>query len=65
MLPKENVQPQSTDAMKKFLKIFRFGYDVIHACKNDCILYRKQFDNMESCPRCGFQDGKQIRIMVR
>ena len=39
MLPKENVLPQSTDAMKKFLKIFGFGYDVIHACKNDCILY--------------------------
>ena len=52
MLPKENVQPQSTDAMKKFLKIFGFGYDVIHACKNDCILYRKQFDTMESCPKC-------------
>ncbi|CAL9238613.1 unnamed protein product, partial [Arabidopsis halleri] len=52
MLPKDNVLPKSTDAMKKFLKIFGFGYDVIHACKNDCILYRKQFDKMESCPRC-------------
>ncbi|KAG7559446.1 Transposase-associated domain [Arabidopsis thaliana x Arabidopsis arenosa] len=35
MLPKDNVLPKSTDAMKKFLKIFGFGYDVIHACKND------------------------------
>ncbi|XP_010430986.1 PREDICTED: uncharacterized protein LOC104715265 [Camelina sativa] len=52
MLPKDNVLPKSTDAIKKFMKVFGFGYDVIHACKNDCILYRKQFGEMESCPRC-------------
>lgn len=40
MLPEGNVLPTSIDEMKKFLKIFGFGYDSIHACKNDCILYR-------------------------
>lgn len=53
MLPKDNVLPRSTDEMKKFLKMFGFRYDLIHACKNDCILYRKQYKDMESCPRCG------------
>ncbi|XP_056843151.1 uncharacterized protein LOC130495699 [Raphanus sativus] len=38
--------------IKKFLKIFGFGYDNIHACKNDCILYRKEYENLQSCPRC-------------
>ncbi|XP_020885189.1 uncharacterized protein LOC110229414 [Arabidopsis lyrata subsp. lyrata] len=52
MLPEDNVLPTSTYGMKKFLKIFGFGYDVIHACKNDCILYRKEYENMVSCPRC-------------
>ncbi|CAA7042281.1 unnamed protein product [Microthlaspi erraticum] len=52
MLPEDNLLPKPTDEMKKFLKIFGFGYDVIHACKNDCILYRKQYQKMESCPRC-------------
>jgi len=52
MLPKENVLPNSTDEVKKFLKQFGFGYDVIHACKNDCILYRKQYEDSVSCPRC-------------
>ncbi|XP_010475417.1 PREDICTED: uncharacterized protein LOC104754830 [Camelina sativa] len=52
MLPKDNVLPKSMDAIKKFLKVFGFGYDIIHACNNDCILYRKQFGEMESCPRC-------------
>lgn len=53
MLPKGNVLPTSTSEIKKFLKIFGFGYDIIHACKNDCILYRKQYEAMSSCPRCG------------
>ncbi|CAA7045955.1 unnamed protein product [Microthlaspi erraticum] len=52
MLPEDNVLPTSTDGMKKFLKIFGFGYDNIHACKNDCILYRKQYADLTSCPRC-------------
>ncbi|XP_024009473.1 uncharacterized protein LOC112084554 [Eutrema salsugineum] len=52
MLPGDNVLPTSTDDMKKFLKVFGFGYDVIHACKNDCILYRKQYEDKVSYPRC-------------
>ncbi|XP_013615160.1 PREDICTED: uncharacterized protein LOC106321444, partial [Brassica oleracea var. oleracea] len=53
LLPHEdNVLPKSLAAIKKFLKIFGFGYDNIHACKNDCILYRKEYENLESCPRC-------------
>ena len=52
MLPEGNVLPTSMDAMKKFLKTFGFGYDNIHACKNDCILYRKEYADLSSCPRC-------------
>ncbi|XP_024007959.1 uncharacterized protein LOC112083967 [Eutrema salsugineum] len=52
MLPLDNVLPKSTDEMKKFLKMFGFGYNVIHACKNDCILYRNQYEELVSCPRC-------------
>ena len=53
MLPDGNVLPTSTTEVKKFLKVFGYGYDVIHACKNDCILYRKHYEDMTSCPRCG------------
>ncbi|KAG7542144.1 Transposase-associated domain [Arabidopsis thaliana x Arabidopsis arenosa] len=52
MLPGDNVMPKSTDDIKKFLKLFGFGYDVIHACKNDCILYRNQYEKLVNCPRC-------------
>ncbi|XP_010419027.1 PREDICTED: uncharacterized protein LOC104704679 [Camelina sativa] len=52
MLPEDIVLSKSLAAIKKFLKIFGFGYENIHASKNDCILYRKEFEKLDSCPRC-------------
>jgi len=28
-------------------------YKKIHACPNDFILYRKKFESLHKCPRCG------------
>jgi len=28
-------------------------YRKIHACPNDCIFYRKEFEGLHKCPRCG------------
>ena len=28
-------------------------YRKIHVCPNDCILYRKGFEGLHKCPRCG------------
>jgi len=28
-------------------------YRKIHACLNDCILYKKEFEGLHKCPRCG------------
>ncbi|XP_010419111.1 PREDICTED: uncharacterized protein LOC104704777 [Camelina sativa] len=63
MLPDDNVHPKSTNELKRFLKVFGFGYDVIHASKKDCILYRKQYEKMETCTRCSssrWEIDKQI-----
>jgi len=27
-------------------------YKKIHACPNDCILYRKEFEWLKNCPKC-------------
>jgi len=27
-------------------------YIKIHACPNDCILYRKEFEKHDHCPKC-------------
>ncbi|XP_048596310.1 uncharacterized protein LOC125578066 [Brassica napus] len=52
MLPEENVLHTSLYDVKKFLKSFDMGYEKIHACVNDCCLFRKRFKKLEKCPKC-------------
>ena len=28
-------------------------YNKIHACINDCILFRGEYQNLKECPKCG------------
>jgi hypothetical protein len=52
MLPGENVLPSSTYEAKKV--VCPLGLEVlkIHACINDCILYRGEYENLNECPVC-------------
>ncbi|XP_010506933.1 PREDICTED: uncharacterized protein LOC104783481 [Camelina sativa] len=52
MLPKDNVLHTSTYDVKKFLKSFDMGYQKIHACVNDCCLFRKKLKKVDTCPKC-------------
>ncbi|XP_020865779.1 uncharacterized protein LOC110224236 [Arabidopsis lyrata subsp. lyrata] len=52
MLPKENVLHTSLYDVKKFLKSFDMGYEKIHACVNDCCLFRKKYKKLDNCPKC-------------
>ncbi|XP_013624019.1 PREDICTED: uncharacterized protein LOC106329988 [Brassica oleracea var. oleracea] len=52
MLPEENVLHTSLYEIKKFLKSFNMGYEKIHACVNDCYLFRKKLKKLEYCPKC-------------
>ncbi|XP_010495350.1 PREDICTED: uncharacterized protein LOC104772433 [Camelina sativa] len=52
MLPEDNVLHTSLYEVKKFLKSFDMGYQKIHACVNDCILFRKKYQTLENCPKC-------------
>jgi len=36
-------------------------YNRIHACPNDCILYKKEFEDLKKCPKCGSSWYKQKR----
>ena len=53
MLPKENTFPKCYCQAKKILCPMGMEYQKIHACPNDCILYRHEFEEMHKCPRCG------------
>ncbi|CAA7044905.1 unnamed protein product [Microthlaspi erraticum] len=52
MLPADNVLHTSLYEVKKFLKSFDMGYEKIHACVNDCCLFRKKYKKLENCPKC-------------
>jgi len=53
LLPKDNTLPDNYPYMKKSLKGLGMKYKSIHACKFDCILYRKEYEFKEKCPICG------------
>ena len=38
---------------KKILCPMVMEHRKIHACPNDCIFYRKEFEGLHKCPRCG------------
>jgi len=52
MLPEDNVLHTSLYEVKKFLKSFDMGYQKIHACVNDCCLFRKKYKKLQNCPKC-------------
>jgi len=52
--------PESYDEAKKYLHELGLGYDSIHMCKNNCMLFRNNKANLEVCPICKesrWQDG--------
>jgi hypothetical protein len=53
LLPKLNKLPTSTYRAKKLICPLSLGVDKIHACHNNCILYRKEYEFNTKCPVCG------------
>ena len=53
MLPKDNELPDSTYEAKKAICPLGLEVQKIHACPNDCILYRSEYEDLNACPVCG------------
>jgi hypothetical protein len=52
VLPRPNGLPYSTYQAKKIIGPLTLGIEKIHACPNHCILYRKEHEFKDRCPRC-------------
>jgi hypothetical protein len=53
MLPRENELPTTTYEAKQVVCPLGLEIQKIHACPNDCILYRgKDYENLDACPVC-------------
>ncbi|XP_057806813.1 uncharacterized protein LOC131021574 isoform X3 [Salvia miltiorrhiza] len=61
MLPKDNVLPSSLYEAKKSLSTLGMKYEKIHACPEDCILYRNEYANLVNCPTCGKSRWKVLK----
>lgn len=65
MLPQDNVLPSRTYEAKKVLASIGMSYEKIHACPNDCILYRKEYSSLISCPTCKASRYKRDKIPIK
>ena len=67
VLPNGGTLPKSHYEARKMLNDLGLGYISIHACKYDCALFWKEFEQCEQCPTCGtsrwkIDDGKGKKI---
>ena len=52
LLPEGNKLPTSMYEAKKTLSTLGMDYEKIHACENDCVLYRHEYEDENFCPVC-------------
>jgi hypothetical protein len=63
--PECNTLPKSYYEAKSILKQLGLGYESIHVCYNNCVLFRKEYSKLDNCPICGLSrwvdvEGKKI-----
>jgi hypothetical protein len=39
--------------VRKVVRDLGLDYQKIHACVNDCVLFRGKFEKLDNCPTCG------------
>jgi len=59
MFPDGNTLPTRNYDAKKVLCLMGMEYKRIHACPNDCILYRKEFEGLKKCLKNGLSRYKE------
>ncbi|XP_076931394.1 uncharacterized protein LOC143596521 [Bidens hawaiensis] len=66
-LPRDNELPISTYQAKKLMCPMGLEVERIHACPNNCILYRNQYENNHKCVVCGasrlFSNEKEAKLL--
>lgn len=65
ILPTGNLLPKSYHVAHRMIKPLLLKPQVLHACENDCILYRKQYEKHTVCPICSAPRYKKLNIPVR
>jgi hypothetical protein len=53
VLPEGHCIPNTLDKVQKVVRDLGLDYQKIHACVNDCVLFRKDYASLDNCPTCG------------
>ncbi|XP_075486329.1 uncharacterized protein LOC142525932 [Primulina tabacum] len=64
MLPDNHNMPTKMYDIKHTLSCLALSHEKIHACSNDCILYRKQYKDCVNFPKCGLSLWKLTKKNV-
>lgn len=60
ILPKPNSMPSSEDIASSMLSRLGLKYDTIDACQNGCVLFRLEYADMTTCPKCGVSRYRRV-----
>jgi len=61
MLPEGNQVAGSVYEAKKIICPLGLVVERIHACKNSCMLFRGEYEDLDNCPKCGFDRFKRAK----
>ena len=57
-LPPEAAVPKSFSDAKRIIRDLGFISEKIHACVNDCVLFRKEYENFDTCPNPNCKEAR-------
>ena len=52
MLPEGHCVPNIMDKIRKVVRDLGLSYEKIHACFNDCVLFRGEYEKLDKCLIC-------------
>jgi hypothetical protein len=59
MLPEGNQIAEPVYEAKKIIYPLGIEIEKIHACKNSCVLFRRDYADLDKCPMCGYDRYKR------
>jgi hypothetical protein len=60
VLPNGHCLPTSLEKVERLIRDLGLHYEKIHACINDCVLFRRDYAELDKCPTCDESRCKEI-----
>ncbi|CAL1388583.1 unnamed protein product [Linum trigynum] len=67
-LPTRDTLPTSFYEVKRYMQDLGFGYTIIDACPNNCVLFKGPLQSEKECPKCQhprYNPGKRDEVAIK